>query len=220
MRGCRSLILLGTLEAALHVALLGQQAHGLAGVGVGEAVVGHGVQQPHGPVLVPGARARQQVRSVGHGLLAAGDHHRGLPQTHQAGGVDDRGKSREADLVDGHGGDVPADARGDRGLARRVLTGAGLDDLAHEHRVHGLGPYPGTLQRPADRGGPELDGAQRSLSPEQPGERRASASDDDGVGGGGCGGHGEVSFCCDSSHHCGARVRQLKPYRLKSTEQP
>ena len=40
----------------------------------------------------------------------------------------------EADLVDGDGGDVPADAGADGALPRRVLARSGLQDLAHDHR--------------------------------------------------------------------------------------
>ena len=71
------------------------------------------------------------------------------PTVEHARAVDDRGEAREADLVDGAGVHVPADAGADRGLAGRVLTGAGRKDLADEHRVDGIRGDAALLERAA-----------------------------------------------------------------------
>ena len=136
---CGHLVLGGAVDPQREVPALGGQPHGLAVEGVGQAVMGCGVEGLDGTVgpALPGTG--EQVRRAGHGLLAAGHHHRGVAAADQPGGVDHGGQPGQADLVDGHGGDVPADAGADGALAGGVLAGPGLQDLAHDHRVHLLG---------------------------------------------------------------------------------
>ena len=66
------LLLAGELLVA-GVGLLGEQPHRLVGEGVPEAVEGHVVAHRHVAVLEALAGLLEQVRRVGHRLLAAGD---------------------------------------------------------------------------------------------------------------------------------------------------
>ena len=65
-----------------------------------EAVVGHAVLQGHVAVLEAVAALGQQVRGVGHRLLAAGDDDVELAGADELVGERDRVEAREADLVD------------------------------------------------------------------------------------------------------------------------
>ena len=88
------------------------------------------------------------MRRLGHALLAAGDHDRGVAgrdllrrQRHGA-------QARAAELVDAEGGALHRDAGIDRRLAGRVLAGAGGQHLAHDDLVHLLRLHPGALHAP------------------------------------------------------------------------
>jgi hypothetical protein len=71
-----------------------------------QAVVGHRVEHRDVAVLEALARLRQQVRGVGHRLHAAGDDDVELAGADELVGQRDRVDARQADLVDGQGGDV------------------------------------------------------------------------------------------------------------------
>ena len=94
VRRGRHLVLGGPVDAEGQVLALGRQSHGLPVEGVGQAVVRgdvEGLDRAVGPAL-PGTG--QQVRCAGHGLLAAGDHHRGVAAADHPGGVDHGGQAR------------------------------------------------------------------------------------------------------------------------------
>ena len=123
----------------------------------------------------------QHVRCAGHGLLAAGDHHRGVPAADHPGGVDHGGEAREADLVDGHRRHVPADAGADGALARRVLARPGLQDLADDHAVHLVGLDSAGGQGRADGVRSELHGREAGELPVEASLGRAGGSEDDNI---------------------------------------
>ena len=156
----RHLVLRGPVDAQGQVLGFRGQAHGLPVEGVGQAVVGGDVQRLDravGPAL---AGARQEVRGPRHGLLAAGDDDGGVTAADHPGGVDHGGQAGKADLVDGHGGDVPADAGADGALPGRVLAGPGLQHLAHDDRVHLVGLHAAGGQGGPDGVGAEFDGGE------------------------------------------------------------
>ena len=189
VRRGRDLVLGGPVDAEGQVLALRRQPHGLPVEGVGQPVVGgdvEGLDRAVGPAL-PGAG--QHVRCAGHGLLAAGDHHRGVAAADHPGGVDHGGEAREADLVDGHRGDVPADAGADGALARRVLARSGLQDLAHDHAVHLVGLDAAGGQGRADGVGAELDGGEAGQLPVQA-----------PLGGAGCGEDDNIVVVCRIAH--------------------
>ena len=87
----------------------------------------------------------------------------------------------EADLVDGHRGDVPADAGADGALARRVLARSGLQDLAHDHAVHLLGLDAAGGQGRPDGVGAELDGGEAGQLPVQAALGGAGGGENDNI---------------------------------------
>ena len=177
----RHFVLGGPVDAEDQVLALRRQAHGVPVEGVGQAVVrGHveGLDRAVRPAL-PGTG--QHVRCAGHGLLAAGDHHRGVAAADHPGGVDHGGEAREADLVDGHRGNVPADAGADGALARRVLAGSGLQDLAHDHAVHLVCLDAAGGQGRPDGVGAELDGGEAGELPVQAPLGRTGGGEDDNI---------------------------------------
>ena len=115
------------------VALLGQRAHRLVGEHVVQAVVGHVVQDRHIAVLVAGTAVDQQVRSLGHGLLATGHHDIELAGPNELVSQCDGVDAGQAHLVDRHRRNVPADAGRHRRLPGGHLTGPGGQHLAHDH---------------------------------------------------------------------------------------
>ncbi len=177
----RHLVLGGAVDAQREVLALGGQAHGLPVEGVGQAVMGCDVERLDGTVgpALPGTG--EQVRCAGHGLLAAGDDDRGVAAADHPGGVDHGGQPGQADLVDGHGGDVPADAGADGALAGGVLARPGLQDLAHDHRVHLLGLHSAGGQGRPDGVGAELHGREAGELPVEAALGRAGGGEDDNI---------------------------------------
>ena len=174
------LLLAGQVVAA--VGLLGELAHRDLVEGVGQAVVGHRVDQLGVAVLRAGARVGQQVRRLGHRLHAAGDDDLELAGADQLVGQRDRVEAGQADLVQRERGHRHRDAAGDRGRAGRVLAGAGLDDLAHDHVVDLVAGDAGPLQGGLDGDAAEVGGGEVLQRAEQPAHRGAGAADDDGAG--------------------------------------
>ena len=130
---------------------------------------------------VPEARVRKEIRRVRHGLHPSGDDELVAAGTdHQVGDLE-RADRRCAHLVDRVGGNLLRDARPDRGLTRRRLAHAGLEDLTHDH-VLDLGRLePGPAERLADCDRAELGRRMlREAAAEAP-ERRAHGGDDDGL---------------------------------------
>ena len=180
--GREGVLLLAGQVVGGHVALLGQHAHRLGRRLVPQGVVGHRVDECGVAVLEALAGLRQQVRRLGHRLHAAGDDDLDLARADQLVGQRDRVDAREADLVDGDARDVHRDAARDRGGARRVLPGAGQDDLAHDHVVDLVAGDAGLLERAGDGDAAEVRGGLVLEPAEQPADRRTGAGDDDGSG--------------------------------------
>ena len=82
------------VDAEAGVVLLGGLAHRDVLEGVGQAVVGHRVEHLDRAVLEALAGLGQQVRGVGHGLLAAGHHDVELAGADQLVGQRDRVEAR------------------------------------------------------------------------------------------------------------------------------
>ena len=110
VRARRELVLLQPGELVDVVALLGERAHRLVGEHVVQAVVGHVVEHRDVAVLVAGPAVHQQVRRLGHRLLAAGHHHVELAGPNQLVSQRDGVDAGQAHLVDGQRRHVPADA--------------------------------------------------------------------------------------------------------------
>ena len=81
------------------------------------------------------AHAVDVVRRVGHRLLSAGDDDLRVARLDRLRGEHHGLESGAADLVDRERGDGRGDAGLERGLARRRLADAALDDVAHDDFV-------------------------------------------------------------------------------------
>ena len=100
------------------------------------------------------------VGGAGHRLHAPGDHRLDLARPDELIGESDGVEARQADLVDGDGGDVHAQATLDGCLPCGDLALPGLQDVAHDHVVHRGGVHGGALQRLGDGSASEVDGGQ------------------------------------------------------------
>ena len=150
----------------------------VAGEGGPEAVVDHRVD--HRRVAHPGTetRLREQVGRLRHRLHPAGDDGFHLARADHLVGQRDRVEAGEADLVDGDGGDFRWDPTFDRGLAGGDLTGACLEDLAHDHVVDLRPLDPRPPQGLGDREAPEIDRLQVLERPPELADRRARSAHD------------------------------------------
>jgi hypothetical protein len=158
---------------SVEVLGFGGQAHRLAVERVGQAVVCCNVQRLDGAVGPALAGAGEQVGCPRHGLLAAGDHHGGVAGADHPGRVDHGRQPGQADLVDGHRGDIPADAGADGALPCRVLPGTGLQHLAHDDGLHLIGVHSAGIECCLDGVRAELDGGEARQLPVEPALRRA-----------------------------------------------
>src|SRR5690606_2921809 len=154
-------------------------AHVLVVVDVPEAVVDQRVDDLRVAQAQPAARAGQQVGRARHRLLPAADADPGVPGEHGAHGLDARLHAAAAHIVDRDGGRADVQAGEDRRLPRRGLALAGLQAVAHEHRVDVAGPDAGALQRTLDRGGAELPGLQAREPALEGADGRARRGGDD-----------------------------------------
>src|SRR5947209_1923506 len=101
-------------------------------------------------VLKPGTRLDQQVRRLGHRLLATGHDDVELAGPDQLIGHRDRVKPGQAYLVNRQGRHVHADAGVDRRLPGRDLAGAGRQHLTHDDVLHLLWRHTGAFERGLD----------------------------------------------------------------------
>ena len=144
-----------------------------------EAIVNHEVHQlgvAHAGTL---ASFRHAVGGVRHRLHAPGDHRLDLACPDELIGEGDGVEARQADLVDGDGGDAHAQATLDGGLPCRDLALAGLQDVAHDHVVDR-----GRVQRRApqcldDGSASEIDGGQAGEGAEKLADGGPCPGDDD-----------------------------------------
>ncbi len=149
--------------------------------GICQAVMRRHIQRLDGPVgpALPGTR--QDVRCPGHGFLAPGDDDGGITAADHAGCVNYCRETGKAHLVDGDRGDVPTDAGTDGTLPCRVLAGSGLQNLAHDYRVH-------LVRADAAGGEGRLDGMRPEFHRREAGQlaveaalRRAGRGEDDNI---------------------------------------
>src|SRR6266571_1715075 len=118
-------------------------AHMKIFVRVPKAIVNHRVDQLTIADAIPGARLRQKIWAVRHGLHAAGHHNFRFAELHGLRRERHRFQSRAADFVDGHGRNARLAAAFERRLARGILAEARLNDVAENGFVHLFGFEPG-----------------------------------------------------------------------------
>ena len=142
LRGAIDVVVLGhDLAGVPHVALLERAPQPVVDHRVDDLAVAH---------AQPVAHPRQQVRAVAHRLHAAGDRHVDVAHRDRLVGEHHRLQSRPADFVDGERGDVIGQAAAQRRLARRILSEAGRDDVAHDAFVDDRGVDAGPAHRLGD----------------------------------------------------------------------
>jgi hypothetical protein len=147
-----------------------------------EAVADHRVDQLTVVHAVALARVGKQVGRAGHRLHAAGDDDLGVACLDHLIGEVHRVDAGEADLVHGHRGHRHRHASRHRSLARRHLTRAGLQHLAHEHVVDLVAGDARPGERRPDRVAAEIGGGQRRQRTGELSDRRASRRDDHRTG--------------------------------------
>lgn len=121
------------------------------------------------------------MRRAGHGFLAPGHNHGGVPAADHPGGIYDSREAGEANLVDGDGRDVPANTCRDGALPCRILASARLQHLSHDDSVHLFGFYAAGRQCGADGVGAEVDGGESGKLPIQPTLWGTGSGKDDNV---------------------------------------
>ena len=171
-------LLRGVLRELPHVAVRER---------VPQPVVNHPVHELAVPRLDPGAHPIQVVRRVGHRLHAAGHDALLVPGADRLGREHDGLEPRAADLVDRERWDSAGQARVDRGLARRRLTRAPLEHVAHDHFVHVVGLDAGAAHGFADGERAQARRGQRGQPAQVLPDGRATGAENDG--GGGVAGH-------------------------------
>ena len=181
MAACGELVLLLAGHGSLAVVgRLGQATHALRGEHVGEGVVVHVVAQRDVAVLEPVAALLEQVRRVGHRLLAAGDDDLELTCADELVGERDGVDAGEADLVDAQRRDVHGDAGLDGCLPCGDLPLTGVEDLAHDHVVDVLRVDARLVEGALDGEAAEVGAAEALERAAHPTHGGASAGDDDG----------------------------------------
>ena len=147
---------------------------------IDERVVAHEIDQRAVAEAVSEPRRKGRVRCVRHRLHTAGDHYVRVVVVDQTRAVNDRNHARSAHLIDRFEGDGLGQARVVRGLARRSLSRAALQHLAHDD-VLDLGRIESrALERRANRFASEgRRGERRQRTAEAP-EGRACGAQDDG----------------------------------------
>lgn len=120
---------------------------------------------------------------IGHRLHAAGHRDGGLAAPDDPSRVDDRGQARQADLVDGGGGHIPAHPGTDRCLRGGTLPEASLQDVPHDDEVDIAHVDPRSFEGTLDRDRPKLDCGQRPQAALEPPVGCAGGAYDDDVRG-------------------------------------
>ncbi|MNZ92263.1 hypothetical protein D3C78_1112830 [compost metagenome] len=149
-------ILLFTADAVLLHQVLGRNAHVVVVEGIPQAVGDHAVDQLAVAHALPGSRRRHHVGGQAHVLLASGDHHLGITATDGLGRQVQGLEARTADFVQGQRRHTVGQAGLDRGLAGRVLPGAGGEYLAENHLIDLCRVQPGLLQQALDHGSAQV----------------------------------------------------------------
>ena len=129
------LVLVGSTDLVLDRHPLGMGAHVAAFGAAPQAVVNGRIDQLGIAQPVAEARLGDQVRALVHALHAAGDGDLGVAGPDLGGGEHDRLEATAANAVDRRRAGGVRQAGLEYGLARRRLTGAGLQHLAHQHLV-------------------------------------------------------------------------------------
>ena len=78
------------------------------------------------------ARIQKQIRRVAHRLHASGDDDLGIAGLDRLRAQRNRLQARTANLVDRHSSDLRRQSGKDRGLARRILSDARANHVAHD----------------------------------------------------------------------------------------
>ena len=129
------------------------------------------------------ANAWQQVGRVAHRFHAAGDRDVDVASRDALSREHDGFQSRPAHLVDRQRGNMVGEAAVERRLARRILSVAGLDDVAHDALVDRRGIDSRPPNRFAHDLRAELGGGEILQHAKKPACWRADGRDDDGFTG-------------------------------------
>ena len=183
-RGDRELVLRLAAESVLVHALLGENTHRLAAavgktfISVFEPVDRHVVEHLRRAIANTLA-SKHQVRRVGHALHATGHHHRCRPCSQHVVREHHRPHPRAAHLGQSDRASAVGQTGATHRLARRGLTLAGHQAVAHQHLVDGVARHARALDRGANRHRAQLPGSERRELPQQAGDGRAGGRDDD-----------------------------------------
>jgi len=123
----------------------------LVGKRVVQAVAQHAVIKLAVAHAVAPAGARDQIGRLIHALHAAGDRDIDIAEKCLLRGGDDGLRAGTADAIDRERRNRHRQSGIDGGLARRIHFAAGLNDVAHHHRLHVVGAKPGPRNGAADR---------------------------------------------------------------------
>ena len=162
------------------VDLFGEQAHGLVGEDVVEAVVGHVVAEGDVAVFEAFAAFFEHVGCAGHRFLPAGDDDVEFSGADELVGEGDGVDAGEAHFVDAQGGDVHGDAGGDGGLAGGHLAGAGGEDLSHDDVVDVFGGDSGLVEGAFDGDAAEVGPGEVFQRSEESTQGRSSSRNNHG----------------------------------------
>ena len=110
------------------------------------------------------------MRRLAHAFLAAGDDDAGRPELDLLGAERHGTQARTAELVHAPGRRIDGNAGIDRGLARRVLPGAGAENLPHDHFGYLAGLHPSAFHG-------SLDGNLAQFVGRQAGQRAVEGAD-------------------------------------------
>ena len=119
-------------DAGLLRRVLGVAAHVDVAEGAPQAVLDHAVDERLIAELHAAAHSIVVIGRVGHRLLAAGDDDLAVARLDRLRGEHHGLEPRAAHLVDRQRRNGRGNARLDRGLPRRRLSNAALDDVAHD----------------------------------------------------------------------------------------
>ena len=124
------------------------------------------------------ARSGRDVRRVRHALHATRDHDVGVAGLDHLIGEVNRIDSRQAHLVDVHGGNVHRDAGFHRRLTAGHLSLSGHQHLTHDHVLDFIGRHSGALECGLDGEPTEIGRAERGKDTAHLADRGTGSSDD------------------------------------------
>ncbi len=153
------LLLAGDLKLVGHI--LSGLAHVVVVVNVPETIIDHGIDNHVIAHAEAFARGGHEIGCVGHGLHATGNHDFRITGLDGLCSESHGLEAGTADLVDGHGANLRRESAFNGSLARRVLSKAGLENIAHDAFIHEIEiGDAGTLNGFAHNDGAKIGGAE------------------------------------------------------------